>query len=250
MHGTFKSSKDINGFVTPLKIIGSIVGNGGLIISTNEESNKVSVYAKQNTSIFIFHDWKKIFDDFTFEDEEIGIYKIQEFCKIFSLIENKECDFNFDNKSGLVTISQDNMTFTCTTAEDRRGIKKASGIVQNIDYLCDITFDNHFDKFTKALRVYTDEDYVFFTSNIAKNTIEISIKNRTNVRNYFKITLDNIKYNTETDFEVIFKKESLISIFELVNKTVSISLTEKLCKIFIETETSDTTAYVACSRKV
>jgi hypothetical protein len=235
--GTFKTKNDVKSFCKPLKILSAFVENTGVILNIKRKNDKIiGKISTLNNGSVIFINYKNIFDDFKFDEEEIkiGIVKLTEFINLFSVFEEDAIKINF-GKDKSFSISQNKNKITYQTA-DLDVCKEFTKNLANVNWLCTFNYDDNFSKFTKAMSVLSNEPFVFINGYNTNNNLILTIKNTGVSINSYSV---EIPANLTTSFETVFKKDTFQTILGNSFNTMKISVSDKFSLIECEDKDFD-----------
>lgn len=248
----FKGSlgKDkIAAFMKPLSAITSFISDehGGIVLNVNKEKKEANVrIVKNNTLLFVDYT-KEIFGNFDItQDEKIGILKVPDFIKYFSVINDEKVDLRYEDSSKELFISSDNSEISFRTA-DTDIIKEGPSKFGGSSWVTgDIIIDAKLDKLQKAMSVLAAEECVFIKGSAADSSLSFTVKNSGVALNKFSL---KISASVNTDFDAVYNKELLQLAFSLPATEKKFIISSRMMMIEGKTPDYTLTYFIARNTK-
>lgn len=240
--GIFNKSQ-ISEFLFPIQIVGSILDpkdDGGIILNFDKETKSIAIFTKkQSLGTIIFIKYKDLINTFEVDDEKIGIIKISEFIKYFSVIEDENTEIEF--KDNLFSIKDSDSEINFKTA-DISTINEASKNFKFSDWYGNIIIDDKFKKLNKAIKLLSNEDYIYIEGK--DNKVSFTVRKSDLDNNKFKCAFD---CTITKDFNLIIKKSLFQMATENKCKKINLKFAERFICVECETDFSTITFFVAKS---
>jgi hypothetical protein len=223
--------------------LGDDMADCGVVLNVDKEEKTINIYAI-NSSVGTLIYLKYVgglFDNFTFadQDEQIGVLKLSEFVRYFSVLDDAGASIEFDNT--LFSIKHDGGTLSFKTA-DPAVINQAPKTFKGSTWLTEFEINSRFSKLHKAMSVLSNEDCLFATGIKNDNKVTMTVKSATVDINSFKVTIDN---PVTQDFECLYRKDVLQQILKTPSDSIKVSFSDRLAKFECKSKYYEMTYYVA-----
>lgn len=224
------SKEKIKAFCKPLQSLMSVItdDDGGIILNVDKATNEISISAKKDsigTVIFIKYN-KDLLEGVDIDkDERIGILKLSEFIKYFTVIDDDKTELVFDNNKFVLSCGDANLSFKTADVDM---IKEGPKTFKGTSWLSELEVDSKFEKLQKAMSVLSNEDCVYLTGNKDDGAITFTVKSSSMEINKF-----NTKVLTAVsqDFELPFNKEHFISALTIPTDTAKLAIGERFINV-------------------
>ena len=252
LKGSFTDEKQILSFLAPLRIIGALTGENGFNVcfSKNKDDEVIAaIYAKNlSMGVMIIHEWSKLFNGFELDKDEqkIGIIKYNEFIKLFSVFDvSKEITFEVDDV-GFLKLEQNGSVLDFRTVDHNLISEGKKTFRSNVTWLTEFEYDKKMEQVVNAMKVLGSEQYLYIKGDADKKKIFFTIRNKEANTNKYSINLD---FDLETDFDMAFRKDVLMSIFDCKAASKKIRISDVIINIEINDNNTSTNFFVAKSIK-
>lgn len=245
--GTLAKDKKVD-FVKVLGAVANFItdDDGGIIINVDKEKLEANIFAKKDsagTLIFVKYN-PSMFTGFTIDkDERIGVLKINDFIRYFSVIDEDKVIIKFDNNdfsiTGADSGAESSISFRTADVDlIKEGLKSFKGTT----WLSEIIVDEKLDKLKTAMDVLKDEECVFIKGDAKQGTVTFTVKSSGVEINKFKITL---AATVSQDFDTPYSKEYLQNVLKMPTKTVKIMVADRFISVYGVTDNYSITYYLA-----
>jgi hypothetical protein len=247
MKGKFASKSELDNFVNPLKNFGLIMGENGIVLNITVEDDTVGAKINAiNNSVgtVIKSDYKELFKDFTVDSDDgckIGILRIGEFVNLFSLFDDGEVVFEFDEETKELKLSQGKSKIIYQTA-DPDLIKEFNKPFSGSNWFASFDYDDKFTKFTKAMSVLSNEECIIVEGDQTANTVRATIRNKSVAVNSYQVELDT---TVSEDFNIPYKKEIMQMVLSPKHESVKLSFGDRVCMVETEDKFNSTVYYIS-----
>jgi hypothetical protein len=243
MKGTFETGEKITAFITPLKNLGDVMGDSGVVLNVDKEEKTINIYAinsSAGTLIYLKY-IGGLFDNFTFADQEekVGVLKLSEFVRYFSVLDDAGVSLEFEDN--LFSIKHDGGALSFKTA-DPDVIKQAPKTFKGSTWFTEFEIDSRFSKLHKAMNVLANEDCLFVNGVKDTNKVTMTVKSETIDINSFKVAFDN---PVVQDFNSHYRKDVLQQIFKTPSESIKVSFADRLAKFECKSKFFEMTYYLA-----
>lgn len=234
----------IEQFLYPLKVLSKILDpkdDGGVILNFDSKTKSVAIYTKkQSQGMYIFIKYFDLFDAFQIDDEKIGIIKISDFINYFSVIDDNNTEISFSDN--VFYIKDDSSEINFKTA-DISNIAEGPKNLKTPIWLSEIKYDSSFDRFEKAMKMFTNEDHIYMTGKSSENKIDFLVR---------KVDLDNNKFKCSVssqtkDFEMLVKKQLLQTAIDVKSNDIMIKVAERFISVESKTDYFSINFFIAKS---
>lgn len=246
LKGIFKTKTQLDAFVQPLRDLSSVMDENGVVLNVSKDKKTINIYAlNKSKGVYAFVSYKKeLFDGFNFEsDEKIGIYRLAEFVKFLSVLE--ESDITIEFKDTIFSVSHELGVMSLKTS-DATMIQEAPTSFKGAGWLSELAIDNRFSKLRKAMSALSNEDSVYVTGSTSKGTITFLVRSASNEANSYKL---EIAAKPTQDFETVFGKDMLQNLLSF-NTNFTASFSNRIVQLHSENEFSTSTYFVAKKQEV
>jgi hypothetical protein len=240
--GNFDSNIKLNAFLEPLKNLSSLMGEEGIILNTSSVDKNIAIYAQNTANGILSHIKYKsdLFDGFKIEtDEKIGVLKVGEFVKYFSVLDDDNVKIAFTDNTFSISHDLGNLSFRTA---DASMITEAPKTFKGAGWFVETEIDQKkFSKLKKAMSVLSNEDSIFVSGVQSTNKVTFTVRSSNVELNTYKLVIDA---PVAQDFETAYRKD----IWQLIlssNNNIKASFGQKLVKFDIKTEYSDVIYFVA-----
>lgn len=247
MKGTFSKKEMLEGFINPLKNFSPILGDNGLVINfTNDDDTIVAKINAINQSVgtVIKSTYKNLFDEFEKDDEEeckIGVLRLAEFVNLFSLFNDDSVDFEFDETTKELKLTQGKANIIYKTA-DPDLIKEFNKPFSGSVWYSSFVYNDDFSKFTRAMSVLTNEECIIVEGSSGDGVVDVTIRNKNVVVNSYKIQVETA---VSEDFSMAYKKDVMSMILSPKYDSINLSIGERVCMVETTSKYNDTVFYIA-----
>lgn len=243
MKGVFDSTEKIKAFINPIENIVPMMGSEGIVINAILEKKNIGIYAycKEN-GFYALINYKNLFDTFEItKDEKIGVLKISDFTKYFSVINADAVNVEFVDNNFVITDNDSQFSFKTA---DASMIRECPTRVLNFTSCAKIVLDTKFNKLNKAMKVLSvEEDTILITGNKEKGTVTFEVKSQSIDFNKFKLV---VPCQVTEDFENIFNKAIFQMVLSSPGETeTTLHVNQKALKIECSNKYSDVTYLIA-----
>lgn len=228
MKGQFGTREKLKAFIDPLVAASAIMADNGVILNAVTADKSVQMFAHNTdagTLIYLTYP-KELFDGFTFAatDEKIGIMKLSEFIKYFSVIEDDGVAMDFENNKFSLSYNTEHLSFKTADAdlikEAGKNFKPAS-----MKWFSEVEVDKKFTKLIKAMNVLSNEDCVVVSGSKADSKVTFTVKSST-------VDINNFKFEVDAAVTEDFSYPYIKNIFQLILATgsekIKMSISERL----------------------
>jgi hypothetical protein len=234
----------ISSFTKPLNALMQTITNddGGIILNFDQKSKECNVYVKKDsigTLIFLKYKAALLQDMQIDKDESIGVMKISDFVKYFSIIDDSKIQMKYENSSFALNGDDSECSFrTADVDMIKEGLKNFKGAT----YFAEIAVDSKFDKLSKAMNVLAEEDCVFIKGSASESTVTFTVRSSGVELN--KFCLKVITPVTQ-DFEIPYNKDILQTALNAPASNIKLSLAERFVSICADCDEFSMTYYIA-----
>lgn len=234
----------INHFIKPLQSLASFIkdDDGGIVLNFDKEKLESNIYVKKESDgVLVFVKYKKeLLENLEIDkDEKVGVLKLSDFIKYFSVIDDDKTEISFENNN--LSIKTDNADITFKTA-DTDMISEGLKNFRAVTWLSEIVIDEKFDKLKKAMNVLGNEDCVYIKGDVSLNKLIFTVKSSSLDINKFTIKIDS---QVTKDFELPFNKEYLQIALACPSQTTKLFIGERLICINADNTYSNLTYFIA-----
>lgn len=234
-------------FLKPLNALTNIISDdhGGIVINLDKEKLEANIYAKNDSmATLAFIKYKS--DMFTGaeldKDEKIGVLRLADFIKYFSVLDSKEIELFFDNNTFSLTADDSDISFRTA---DIDMIKEGPKNFKGASFIAEIEIDDNFNKIKKAMSALHEENCVFISGKSSENKIVFTVRDGTNELNKYKL---KVTTTLSQDFEIVFSKEIFNIAISVPGDKKKLHISERFAMVVGETDLYTMTYFIA--RKV
>lgn len=234
-----------------VKVLGAVANfitdeDGGIIINLDKEKSEANIFAKKDsagTLIFVKYN-SPMFSGFTIDqDEKVGVMKINDFIKYFSVIDEDKVDISFkDHVFSINGSDKDEGSEISFRTADVDLIKEGLKTFKGTTWFTELVVDEKFDKLKTAIDVLKEEECVFIKGSAQQGTVTFTVKSSGVEINKFMFTL---KADVTQDFDTPYSKEYLQNVLRMPTKTVKISVADRFISVAGATDNYSITYYLA-----
>lgn len=220
------NQEKIKAFCKPLVSLMNTIkdDDGGVILNVNKDSGEITISAKKDsvgTVIFVKYK-KELFEGAEIDkDEQIGILKLSEFIRYFTVINDDKTELVFDNNKFTVSSGEDNISFKTADVDM---IKEGPKAFKGASWFSELIVDSKFDKLNKAMSVLNNEDCVYLEGDKDSGVITFTVKSSNIEINKFST---KIVTPVSQNFEIPFNKEYFTTALSIPTDTVKLSISER-----------------------
>lgn len=242
MKGTF-TKENLEAFVGPLKSLADVMGDEGVVLNVLAKEKTVQVFALNNsagTLVYVKYD-PKLFEGFEFadEDEKIGVLKVGDLVRYFSVLDESGVQLSFLDKTLAISHEAGNLSFKTA---DPDMIQEAPKTFKGATWLAEVDVDSKFSKLNKAMGVLAGEDCVFVTGSSSKGKIVLNVRSGNVEMNSFKL---EVVAPVTNDFETAYRKDILQLVFRTPAESIKVSFSERLARFECANTLCSLTYFVA-----
>lgn len=238
------NQEKIKAFCKPLIALMNTIkdDDGGVILNVDKDTNEISISAKKDsvgTVIFVKYK-KELFEGAEMDkDEHIGILKLSEFVKFFSIIADDKTELLFENNKFTVTSGSDDLSFKTADVDM---IKEGPKTFKGASWFSEIPVDSKFDKLNRAMSVLNNEDCVYIEGDKDSGVVTFTVKSSNIEINKFS---SKIMSPVTQNFEIPFNKEYLTTALAIPTDTVKLAISERFINTQGETKYFTISYFVA-----
>jgi len=247
MKGKFTNKSELDNFTQPLKNLSMIMGEDGVVLNLTLDDDKVIAKIdaiNQSAGAVIKTNFKDLFNGFTFDSDDgckIGILRIPDFVNLFGLFDEGEVDFNFDESTRLLELTQGKTKVIYQTA-DSDLIKEFPKPYPGKTWFTSFDYDDKFVKFNKAMGVLSNEECIVIEGDEEANSVRTTIRNKSVSVNSYQVEVDT---NVSDNFNFSYKKEIMQKVLSPKHDSVKLTIGDRVCMIETEDKHSETVYYIA-----
>lgn len=224
------SKEKIKAFCKPLQSLMSVItdDDGGVILNVDKTTNEISINAKKDsigTVIFIKYN-KDLLEGVEMDkDEKIGILKLSEFVKFFSVIDDDKTEMVFNNNEFAISCGDADLSFKTADVDM---IKEGPKTFKGASWLCELEVDEKFEKLKKAMSVLSNEDCVYLAGDKDDGALTCTVKSSSMEINKFKT---KIITTVTQDFDLPFGKDHFMSALSIPTDSVKLAIGERFINV-------------------
>ncbi len=244
MKGIFETKEHVSAFTDPLNSLSKIIEDG-VVLNVSAADKTISIYALNGPSGTMVHvTYKELFNNFDItQDEKIGILKIPQMVKYFSILEQEKVNMQFENN--VFSLANSLGSVNWKTA-DSDMIKESPKTLKAITWWSTVTVDSKttskFKTLLKAMSVLSEEDCVYVKGDKTAGTVTFIVRASGIEINSF--TLD-IPTQVDADFDTFYRKDVLEKALNTPSDSIMLSFSERMARMECKSKYVDITYYIA-----
>lgn len=239
----FFEPEQLQNFLNPLIALSYLMKSEGIVLNISKEKT-LSIYALNPAEGFLgaIHYKSKLFSNFNIEENlEVGIIRLNEFVKFFSILDNKSNVYLEIHNGNKIILRQNGSGEVSYRAADISLIRQAPKKTPDIKIYSSLDI-SEFTKLKKAMAVLSDEDCLFVSGDSEKNKISLNLRSDQVEMNAYKLKID---CPVSENFETIYKKPMWEVVLTLSLGTITANFSDRLVRFDCEDDNVSIKFYVA-----
>jgi hypothetical protein len=238
------NKEKIKAFCKPLMSLMNTIkdDDGGVILNVDKTTNEITISAKKDSvGTVIFVKYKKdLLEGIEIDkDEQIGILKLSEFIKYFSVIDDDKTELLFDNNKFVLSNGDANLSFKTADVDM---IKEGPKTFKGASWYSEVVVDSKFEKLNKAMAALNNEDCVYIEGDKDSGVVTFTVKSSNIEINKFST---KIMSPVTQNFDLPFNKEYFTTALSIPTDSVKLSISERFINVQGETKYFSISYFVA-----